>query len=166
MSNPTPDPTSSSIAASSPAAGEPAPSPHLAAAETGNLPLAAIAGSIAALIGGALWAVITVVTEYQIGFMAVGVGFLVGTAVGKFGGGNSTPFRVTGAALSLFGCVLGNFLTIVGFASRGESAGFFATLLHVNFAAVPGVMVSAFSPMDLLFYGIALYEGFKLSARH
>jgi hypothetical protein len=30
---------------------------------------------------------------------------------------------------------------------------------------VPEVMMDAFSPMDLLFYGIAIYEGYKFSFR-
>lgn len=166
MSNPTPDPTSSQFTASAPAAGVPSQDQFHPTVETGNLPFAIAAGSVAALIGAALWAAITVATEYQIGFMAVGVGFLVGFAVGKFGGGQSTVFRVTGAVLALLGCVLGNFFTLIGFASRQEEIGFLPMLAQVDYTLIPGVMASTASPMDFLFYGIAIYEGFKLSVKN
>ena len=52
-----------------------------------NLLLGAAAGMIAALAGAAVWAGVTVVTGYQIGFMAIGVGFLVGYAIRAVGRG-------------------------------------------------------------------------------
>lgn len=38
-------------------------------------------GFLGAAIGAVLWAVITVLTKYQIGYMALGVGFLAGFGV-------------------------------------------------------------------------------------
>ena len=43
-----------------------------------NLSVAVLAGAVAALVGAAVWAAITVATNWQIGFMAIGIGFLVG----------------------------------------------------------------------------------------
>ncbi len=159
---------------STPAAPDPANNPastgtetlHEPVASSGNLPLAIAAGSVAALIGAVLWAVITVATGYQIGFMAVGVGFLVGFAVGKFGHGSTLPFQISGAVLALLGCVLGNFFTVIGFASSQSDMGVFQILGQVDPSAVLGVMSEAAQPMDLLFYGIAIYEGFKFSTKH
>jgi len=62
---------------------------------------------VAAGIGAALWALITVATNYQIGFMALGVGFLVGHSVRAFGKGVDTGFGVLGAVLALAGCLAG-----------------------------------------------------------
>ncbi|HWA25124.1 MAG TPA: hypothetical protein VG734_05565 [Lacunisphaera sp.] len=167
MSESTPDPTASQVTASAPAASVPAePTLTQPVPSAGNLPLGIVAGLVAALIGAVLWAVITVTTEYQIGFMAVGVGFLVGAAVGKFGGGQDVSYRIAGAVLALFGCVLGNFLTIVGFVAGRGDEGFFSTLGQIDLAAVPSIMASTASPMDFLFYGIAVYEGFKLSVKN
>lgn len=139
---------------------------HAPIASPGNLPLALAAGVVAALIGAVLWAVITVATGYQIGFMAVGVGFLVGFAVGKFGRGSTLPFQISGAVLALLGCVLGNFFTVIGFASNQSDMGVFQMLGQVDPSAVLSVMTEAAQPMDLLFYGIAVYQGFKFSTRH
>lgn len=128
-----------------------------------NLGLAA--GLVAALIGAALWAGITIVTKYQIGWMAVGVGFLVGFAVRQFGRGIEPRFGYLGAALALLGCGLGNLFAVLGIVAGHEHVSFFTLLGRVRWTAVPQIMAATFSPMDVLFYGIALYEGYKLSFR-
>ena len=40
-----------------------------------NMMAGAVSGTVAAFAGAGFWALVTVVTEYQIGWMAVGVGF-------------------------------------------------------------------------------------------
>ncbi len=80
-----------------------------------NLVVGALAGLAAALVGAAIWAVVTALTQYQIGFMAIGVGFLVGFAVRAAGRGVDPVFGVVGAALALLGCVLGNLLMVLYF---------------------------------------------------
>lgn len=130
-----------------------------------NLIGGALAGLAAAAVGAAVWAAVTVVTDYQIGWMAVGVGFIVGMAMRAVGKGIDKVFGVIGAGLALFGCLLGNVLTIVYFVSKAVSLGYFETFSRMNPATIPDLMVATFSPIDLLFYGIALYEGFKLSFR-
>jgi hypothetical protein len=130
-----------------------------------NLPFAVIFGSIAALVGAALWAAITVATEYQIGYMALGVGALVGVAVRFTGKGIDHIFGIIGAALSLAGCVFGNFLSIVGMIAKENSLNFFDVFSNFQFNMIVQIMVETFSPMDIVFYGLAVYTGFKLSIR-
>jgi hypothetical protein len=130
-----------------------------------NLPFAVIFGSIAALVGAALWAAITVATEYQIGYMALGVGALVGVAVRYTGKGIDQIFGILGAALSLAGCVFGNFLSIVGMIAKENSLNFFDVFSNFQFNMIVQIMVETFSPMDIVFYGLAVYTGFKLSIR-
>jgi hypothetical protein len=126
-----------------------------------------IGGLVAALVGAAIWATVTVVTNYQIGWMAVGVGFLVGFAVRYTGKGLSMPFGIIGGVCALLGCVGGNVLSICGFISNQESVPLLQVI--VNLAQKPNVIVEllteTFNPMDLLFYGIAVYEGYKFSFR-
>lgn len=130
-----------------------------------NLPLALIGGFAAALIGALLWATITVITHFQIGFMAVGVGFIVGYTVRFFGKGLDTLFGVMGAFLALLGCLLGNFFSMVGFAAMEEGYGYFEILQLIDYNLVPAIMMDSFSGMDLFFYGIAIYEGYRFSFR-
>jgi hypothetical protein len=124
-----------------------------------------LAGLAAALAGAGLWAAITVVTGYQIGWMAVGVGFLVGIAVRLVGKGIDKTFGVAGALLALLGCLLGNVLTVVHFVAQAEELGYLETLTRLRLSAIPELLIATFSPIDLLFYGIAIYEGYKLSFR-
>lgn len=123
------------------------------------------AGVAAALVGAILWAVITVATGYQIGFMAIGVGFLVGLAVRYFGKGVDTSFAVVGAVLSLAGCVFGNVLSIYGFASRELGIPLDEVFGTLEFSLLIEILKNTFNPIDLLFYGIAVYEGWQLSQR-
>ncbi len=122
-----------------------------------------IGGAVAAAIGAALWAVITAVTNFQIGWMAVGVGFLVGYAVRMCGKGVDKIFGWMGAILSLLGCLTGNLLTVCVVLSRHENIPFFDLLFRLNVEVVVGLLKATFQPMDLLFYGIAVYEGYKFS---
>ena len=124
-----------------------------------------IAGVVAAGIGAVLWAVITVTTEFQIGFMAVGVGFLVALAVRSVGKGIDNIFGLAGAALALIGCTAGNLLATCGLIAKHNDIPFFTVLSVLEWEAVKNLMVAGFSPIDLLFYAIAVYEGYKLSFR-
>ena len=131
-----------------------------------NLAMAILGGVVASIVGAVLWAVITAVTQFQIGFMAIGVGFLVGWAVWNLGHGVTTLYGVIGGLFALFGCLLGNLLTFCYFA--GQEAGMpVLDVLNSVLASgsIVGVLTETFSPMDLLFYAIAVYEGYKLSFR-
>ena len=128
-----------------------------------NLPMAVIAGFISSIIGAAIWAAVTVATEYQIGWMAIGVGLLVGFSVRFLGKGINTIFGYIGASFALFGCLLGNFLSVLGFISIQEGINYFEVFGMIDYSKVPEIMISTFHPMDLLFYGLAVYEGYKFS---
>ena len=132
-----------------------------------SLLMAVIGGLIASVVAALLWALITYITNFQIGFMAIGVGILVGYAVKLFGKGVTTPFGIVGAAFALFGCILGNLLAavIAGSMEEGSSFSYVLSILLSSPAVVLEVYKATFSPIDLLFYGIAIYEGFKLSFR-
>ncbi|MBN1360000.1 MAG: hypothetical protein JW993_05380 [Sedimentisphaerales bacterium] len=130
-----------------------------------NLTMGIVGGAVAAVVGAAVWAAVTVATGVQIGWMAVGVGFLVGGAIRLLGKGIDKPFGYAGAALSLFGCLLGNLLSIYAILAQQEELSFFFVLTHANLSAIPELFRVTFHPMDLLFYGIAIYEGYRFSFR-
>ncbi|EDY83295.1 hypothetical protein VDG1235_2921 [Verrucomicrobiia bacterium DG1235] len=125
--------------------------------------MAIVAAVVSALVGATLWAVITVSTEYQIGFMAVGVGALVGFSVRILGKGVDQKYGILGAIFALVGCLLGNLFTQVGFAATELDVNFFEILFGLSSEVIVEIYAQSFAPMDLLFYGIAVYEGFKFS---
>ncbi len=128
-----------------------------------NIGMAVLAGFGASILGGILWAVVTVASGWQIGFMAVGVGLLVGFAVRFLGKGVDIPFGIIGAVFSLLGCVFGNFLTIYGMTAQTYNVGYFEVLSLIEVSAVIDGFIANIGPMDLLFYGLAIYEGYRFA---
>jgi hypothetical protein len=132
-----------------------------------NLAGALLGGLVAAVVGALIWAVITVTTKMQIGFMAVGVGFLVAWAVRTLGKGRDVTFGIIGGALALLGCLLGNLLSACGFLAGQASEPVVSVTLRVlgNPSSIATIVQASFQGMDLLFYAIAVYEGYKLARR-
>jgi len=124
-----------------------------------------LAGLGAAILGACLWAVITVLTGYQIGWMAVGVGFLVGFANRTFGRGVDKTFGYCGALLAFVGCVLGNLLSVCIMIGNQTETSSLTVLSSLNPGTAIDLILATFQPMDILFYGLALYEGYKFSFR-
>ncbi len=128
--------------------------------------LLALAGGLASsVVAAMLWAVIAVVTGYAIGFMAIGVGFLVGISVRALGKGIDKSFGYIGAAFSLLGCVAGNLLMICALFAQQENVGFFEVLLQLTPVSAAKILYHTFDVMDVVFYGLALFQGYRFSFR-
>jgi hypothetical protein len=130
-----------------------------------DLPKAILTGSIVGIIGALLWGIITVSTGFQIGYMAIGIGAGVGFSMRFIGKGIDQYFGISGGIIALLSCLVGNFFSIIGFIANAEGLGYFETLNLFDYSQLIPIMSETFSPMDLLFYGIAAYEGYKLSFR-
>ncbi len=130
-----------------------------------DLPYAIIGGISAAIVGGMIWGVITYFTHYQIGYMALAVGLLVGFAVRYFGAGIDLVYGVVGATCAVLGCALGNLFSQIAFIAEAESMGYFEVIPYLNLSVIGTIFTESFSPMDVVFYGIAGYEGYKFAFR-
>lgn len=122
-----------------------------------------VAGLVAAAVGAGAWAGVTIATGYQIGWMAVGVGFLVGWAVRLGGRGTHMAFGILGAFLALGGCALGNLMAIVVLAAGHYQVPVLDVFSRLTPDVILSLMAATFKPLDLLFYGIAIYEGYRFS---
>jgi hypothetical protein len=129
-----------------------------------NVFLAILAGVIAAAIGAAVWMGITIATNAHIGFVALGVGALVGFAVRLGGNGTGIIFGIIGAVLTLVGCLGGEVLTVAQLAVTPERD-FYATLMSLDISQTINNILSHMDPIMYLIYGIGIYEGFKFSIR-
>jgi hypothetical protein len=135
---------------------------------TENLITGGLAGLAAALVGAGTWAAVTYYTNYQIGFMAIGVGYLVGIAMRKFGHGQSAGFGVLAAALAVIGCVVGNLLSACAFAVDGlRTEGVEVTMMELVTSLTPSsaleILKEGFSPIDALFYLLAVSAAYRSS---
>jgi hypothetical protein len=128
--------------------------------------LGAIAG---ALIGAIAWGAITAATHFQIGYMAIGVGFLAGYGMRTLGGGRDRADGVIAGIVAFLGCVLGNLLTVViDFAPHdGAHRGIVElTMLILLTPKLAWFMLTeSFSIMDVVFYALAVYAGYRTALK-
>jgi len=59
--------------------------------------------------------------------------------------------------------VLGNYLSAVAFFAQARGLSFGQVLGALDLSLSERLMTATFSAMDLLFYAIAVYEGFKFA---
>lgn len=130
-----------------------------------DISYAIIGGLLAAVVSGILWAIITVTFEYQISYMAIGVGLLVGFTVRFFGAGIDQLFGYIGAFFALLGCLIGNLFSQIAFVALSDSLDYFELISLLNLDIVIGIFEETFSPIDLLFYGFAIFSGYKFAFR-
>ncbi len=89
----------------------------------------------------------------------------MGLTVRSLGKGIDKIFGIVGSVWALTACGLGNLLAVCGVLSVEESVPLLTILSALNLDIVGQLMAVTFSPTDLLFYGIAMYEGYRLSFR-
>jgi hypothetical protein len=128
-----------------------------------DLAAAALGGALAAAAGALAWAALSYYTEYQLGIMALGIGFLVGYAVRKFGKGVDAGFGILGAIYSLVGCVVGNLLTVCAYIAREEGREVMDVIAVLDLDGIVEIMLETTTAYDLLFYGLAVHFGYKYS---
>ena len=68
-----------------------------------------------------------------------------------------------GAVLALLGCVLGNVLSGCYFVAEAEGVSYLEALSSLTPSLAVQTIRLMFAPADLLFYGIAVYEGYQFS---
>jgi hypothetical protein len=137
---------------------------HLRARQ--NFGLAIAAGLGAAVVGAIFWAGFVYATEYKLGLIAVAVGALVGIAVRKAGNGIDPKFGILGAVCAAFGWALGTILCDVAFLAKDAGRPFLDVLASLGVGESISLGLRAADAMDLLFFAIAVWEGYKFSFRY
>ena len=115
-----------------------------------------VGGTIGGAIGAAIWAAIAAFTGYEIGWIAWGVGFLVGLGVricspesyGAAPGG-------TAAVISLLALAAGKMISL-SIVAKNELG------VDLPFSALMELLPETLGPMDFLFGGLAVFTAFKV----
>ena len=128
--------------------------------------LAIMAGVIGAAVGAMVWLGISMFTNIPVGWMAVGVGLIVGVMIRVAGQGIDRAFGIVGVVLTLAGCAGGTLLAGCWLLSiQTADAGFSDMVL----ALTPGLVVEIFramlSPMNYAYYGIGTVASYWFSIR-
>ncbi|MFF7071309.1 hypothetical protein [Streptomyces pseudovenezuelae] len=123
-----------------------------------NVGVGLLAAFVAALAAGCVYGAIIGLTKHQIGWAAVGVGFLVGLAAGRLGGRNPV-LPVASAVLSLGSVYIGQ---LVGEAMVGakETPLSFSELFFQHFDVVQEAWKADADPLTFVFFAIAAYVAF------
>ena len=131
---------------------------------------AIVGGLVAALVGAAAWAAIVVMTDYEIGFAAWGIGFLAGFAVVFFARGRKgLPLQVIAVAASIVGILLGKYasyvyvLKDVAREEAGEEAAAQVSLFSgETFRFFREDLDLVFSGFDLLWIALAVITAWRI----
>lgn len=67
--------------------------------------------------------------------------------------------------IALISVVLGNFLTALGYVAKAYQMGFGEVLQRFDYAMTFELMKITFTVMDVLFYALAVYAGYRYSFR-
>jgi len=122
----------------------------------------------AAIVSSLVWYGVVVLTKYELGILAVGVGWLVGQAV-MLGAGRkrSTLLQVMSVAITVAAMVSSEYLIVRYFvaqalAERGVTD--LALLLPLNLVVEMIIEGIKASPLTLLFWAIAVWQAFVIPA--
>ncbi|MGW0335996.1 hypothetical protein ACWD0J_29760 [Streptomyces sp. NPDC003011] len=148
--------------AQQPGAMPPPPVPYAPAPPAparGNVALGLVVAVVAALVTAGVYGALVGATEYEIGYAAVGVGFLIGFAAGKLGGSHPV-LPVVSAVLSLGAVYAGQLLGIamIGADDSGMSV---TTILTDHFDLVTKSWSEEADVMTFLFLGIGAFAAFS-----
>jgi hypothetical protein len=130
-----------------------------------SLPLGIVGGLLGAVLSAFLWAAITAATHFQIGYMALAVGFIVGFGVRTLGRGVDRSFGIAGGALALLGCVAGNLGATIVMEAQAAKVPVFTVLEKLTPQLTWLLLQDGFQVLDLLFYGFAVYSGYRYAFR-
>ena len=126
-----------------------------------------VGGVLAAIVGGFLWGLIVILTEYEIGIAAWGIGFLAGFAVVRFAGGaKGTPLGVVAVISSLAGIVIGKYISYAYFFKQAVADRFDVDISYFDseiFRAFRENLGDIFGGFDLLWAALAVITAWRLT---
>lgn len=144
-----------------PAAAPPAPTfePVLGAGES-SLVGGILGGLVGAIIASAVWYAVVALTSWQIGLVALVVGFIVGKAV-VFGAGGrgSIPLVAVSAAFTLVALVLSEYLIVYHFVTQEFGIdGIISVIQPLDFVISVALESLQADPLTLLFWAFAMFQ--------
>ena len=131
----------------------------------GNLLGGFLGGAVAAVVASGVWYAVVTLSQYQIGIVAIAVGWLVGMGV-VYGAGHRGSFALIpiSVILTLIALVTSEYLIVAHFFSL--DVGYAVDLLQPpDFIAEVVITSLQADPLTLVFWAIALFQAFVIPAR-
>jgi hypothetical protein len=145
-----------------PAFGGGTPTAPVAPAQD-NVALGVLVGVVAAVGAALVYGLLIKGTKHEIGYAALGVGALVGVALGKVGGRNPA-LPVIGIPLALLGVYLGQLFGIALLVNSELHLGV-VNIFTDHFHDLQQAWKDSMDAKDFLFFGIAGLEAFVIARR-
>ena len=131
---------------------------------------AILGGLLAAVVGGAIWGGIAILTGYEVGYVALGVGFLCGMGVVMFTGGKKgMPLQMIAVVASVLGIVIGKYMSFfesvkdVVAAERGAEAVETISMFSMDMVQFFGENITTMaSGIDALWIVLAVYTAWSI----
>ncbi|MEU0435308.1 hypothetical protein ABZ153_27385 [Streptomyces sp. NPDC006290] len=124
-----------------------------------NFALGAVAAVGAGVVSAVLYGLVIGLTKHEIGYAAVGVGFLVGIAAGRLGGRNQT-LPVVSVIVSVAAIYLGQLIGEAMIGAKETGLGF-STIFFDHFDVVQQAWKDNADPLTFAFFAIAAYVAFQ-----
>ena len=113
---------------------------------------AVIGGLIGAMLSAWVWAKILEWTQYEVGYIAIGVGFVVGISIAICSGGAcGFLVRLVAIASSGLGIIVGKYWGVQAIAK-----------VSVPFGTFWKIYLNNFDPLDLLWFGLAFWIAWSM----
>ena len=134
--------------------------------------LPAVAGGVlAALVGGIVWGLIVIVSDYEVGIAAWGIGLLAGFLVVRFAGGRKgVPLQAIAIVSSLVGIVIGKYIAYVYFLKEfvreqiGDEAADDISYFDGDVISLfRDDLSNVFGGYDLLWAGLAVFTAWRMA---
>jgi hypothetical protein len=125
-----------------------------------NLAAGVIAGLLAGLVGAILWGGFTALTHFRIGYLALGIGVLVGYAIVQVGQVRTPAVGATAAVITLVACAAGDTGSIY-FQAAHESHLSVGTLLSLSSPFTVFREDISHNAFGLVFFAIAAWAAYR-----
>ena len=129
-----------------------------------------LGGLIAAVVSGAIWAGISIWTGYEVGYVAIGVGFLCGLGVMMMSQGKrGMPLQMIAVGASVLGIVIGKYITFFDVfkgmmaTEAGTEAISWISMFSMGMIQFFSANITSMaSGYDLLWIGLAVYTAWSI----
>ncbi|ARP71873.1 hypothetical protein LK07_21255 [Streptomyces pluripotens] len=124
-----------------------------------NLPLGLLSAFAAAVVAAALYGAVIGLTEHEIGWAAIGVGFVIGATAGKTGGRNPV-LPIASVVLALASVYLGQLVGTALIVAK-KTPWSFTEAFFGHFGLLQTAWKDAADPLTFLFFAIAAFAAFS-----
>jgi hypothetical protein len=130
-----------------------------------NFAAALVAGAIATLFAAVAYGIVVATWGFSYGFMAAGIGVVVGLSMGLPGRGITRKFSVVAAAYTLIGCVLGNLVLRIVNMSEASATSPLDVIQGSSLSALAQWSVAGLTLIHLVFWFVAVAAAVFLAKR-